>query len=305
MAPDEHTINEFFLDVGDGHQLYVHDWGNKKARMPIVFLHGGPGSQVKDKHKATFDPEFQRVVFFDQRGCGRSLPAGSLEHNTTQDLIEDIEKLVNHCKLEHFVVTGGSWGSCLALAYALAHPGRIEAMVLHGIFTGSQAEIEWIDKGRFKTFFPDVWDIFLAGTPKAHHNNPSAYHFKRIMSDDEQAVKESGYAYENLESGVMRLDDRYTPDSLEEYDPTGIRIEMAYMAKRCFLPDRYILDNAHKLKMPIQLVQGRYDMVCPPQTAYELHQKLPNSWLTWTVSGHHTERESWTVIRTLLLQLTH
>lgn len=304
MTPDEFTISEQFLDVGDGHQLYIQDWGNQKALKPVIFLHGGPGSQVKDKHKNVFDPELQRVIFFDQRGCGRSLPYGSLEHNTTQDLVADIERVADHLKLNQFIVTGGSWGSCLALAYALKHPHRVLTMVLHGIFTGSKAEIEWLDKGRFQTFFPDVWDIYLAATPKKYQKDPSSYHFRQIMGNDPALMIESGHAYESLEGAVMSLDDRFTPEPIEDFDSAGIRLEVTYMANGCYLPDRYILDNAHKLKMPVHLVQGRYDAVCPPVTAYELHKRLPNSWLTWTVSGHSTERESWSVIRTLLLQAT-
>lgn len=305
MTPDNYTQSEFFLDVGQGHQLYVQDWGNPKAATPIVFLHGGPGSSAQDKHRELFEPRQQRVIFFDQRGCGRSLPYGSRQHNTTPDMIEDIEKIAKHLKLNKFILTGGSWGSCLALAYALTHPQPVKALVLRGIFTGSQAEIDWIDKGRFMNFFPDVWENYLKLTPEAHHANPSAYHFKRALGDDEAAAKESAYAYEQVEGALLKLDDRYHAEDFADYDPSGIQLEIHYLANRCFLPDRHILDNAHQLTMPAWLFQGRYDMVCPPTTAYELHQRLPNSWLTWTVSGHKDERESWTAIRNTLLHLTN
>lgn len=304
MTPDSHTIQETFLEVGDGHTLYIHDWGNKTAKTPIIFLHGGPGDQSKDRHKLPFDPTRQRVIFFDQRGSGRSLPYGSLEHNTTQDLVEDIEKIASHLKLDKFILTGGSWGSCLALAYGLAHPERITAMVLSGIYTGSQAENDWILTGRFRTFFPDAWDAYLAATPKAHHANPSAYHYQRVMSGDEAAARESGYAYQTLEGSILSLDDRFTPGDPATYDPSSARIEMHYMRERCFMPDRYILNNAHKLTMPVWLVQGRYDMVCPPATAYELHQRLPNGELVWTTSGHRAEHEPHSVMHSLLLQLS-
>ncbi|HVS58219.1 MAG TPA: alpha/beta fold hydrolase [Candidatus Saccharimonadales bacterium] len=303
MTPDQHTIQETFIEVGNSHTLYVHDWGNKKA-TPIVYLHGGPGSQCKDGNKDLFDPTTQRVVFFDQRGCGKSLPYGSLEHNTTQALVEDIEKIAAHLKLDKFILTGGSWGSCLALAYGLKYPKRVKAMALRGIFTGSQAEINWLDQGRWSVFFPDAWDKYLDHTPKSHHDNPSHYHFGRALGNDLVAAKESAYAYDNLEGSVIKLDDRFTPDNYEEYDPAGIKIEIAYMQNRCFMPDRFILDNAHKLTMPIWLVQGRYDMVCPPVMAYELHHKLPDSHLTWVTGGHKDEHEGWNILRTILLQLT-
>ncbi len=304
MTPDEHTIAEMFVEVGDGHSLYVHEWGNAKAALPVLFIHGGPGGGCKDRHKQGFDPTRQRVIFFDQRGSGKSLPYGSLEHNTTQHLIEDIEKISKHLKLNRFVMSGGSWGVCLALAYALTYPKRVRAIVLSGIFTGSQAEIDWLDRGGFRDFFPDVWQRYLDDTPKAHHTNPSAYHYKRTLGDDEQAAKLSAYAHSNLEAGVMSLDDRFIPEKFDDFDLAATRIEMHYLANRCFLPDESILDNVHVLKMPVWLVQGRYDFVCPPKTAYELHNRLPSSELIWTVGGHRTERENWNVMRMILLQLT-
>lgn len=303
MNPDEFTIQETFVEVGDGHALYVQEWGNKRARVPIVFLHGGPGGSVNDGYKSTFDPTLQRVIFFDQRGCGKSLPYGSLDHNTTQHLVEDIEKIAKHLKLDKFILTGGSWGSCLALAYGLKYPKRVQAMVLRGIFTGSLAEINWLDQGRWSVFFPDVWDRYLDQTPRSHQGNPSRYHFKRVLDDDPAAAKVSAYAYENVEGALIKLDDRFTPDKYDEYDPAGIKIEISYMQNGCFMPDRHILNNAHRLTMPIWLIQGRYDMVCPPVTAYELHHKLPHSRLVWTTAGHGNDRPNYDVNRTILLQM--
>jgi proline iminopeptidase len=304
MTPDKHTNQEFFLDVGDGHQLYVVDWGKADARLPIIFLHGGPGSGVNDRYKQRFVPEQQRLIFFDQRGAGKSLPKGSLKHNTTQDLVEDIEKLADHLGLQSFLITGGSWGSCLALAYALKYPKRIAGMVLSGIYTGSKAETAYLDNGGFRTFFPDVWETYLSRTPEEHHQNPSAFHYKQAFGKDKQAAKYSIYARAEMESALLSLDDRHTPGDFDEFEPDNMRIELHYLKHDCFMPDRYILDNAHKLKMPIWLVQGRYDMVCPPQTAYELHQKLPASQLIWTTAGHGNDRPNYDVIRTLLLQWT-
>lgn len=304
MTPDAYTIREILIEVGGGHTLYVQEWGNPAVKTPIVFLHGGPGGSVKDGQKELFDPKHERVVFFDQRGCGKSLPWGSLEHNTTQDLVEDIEKIARRLKLDQFMLTGGSWGSCLALAYTLKYPQRAVAMVLNGIFTGTQSEIDWLDKGRFASHFPDIWNAYLASTPKSHHANPSAYHFGRVLGGDEQAAKFSAYTYENVEAALLKLDDRYTPEAYADYNPGGMKLEIHYLANRCFLADHYILDHAAELTMPLWLVQGRYDMVCPPVTAYELHKRVPGSNLIWTVSGHKTERESWTAVRTILLQLS-
>lgn len=303
MTPDEFTLAETFVEVGDGHTLYVHDWGNKTAKTPIIFLHGGPGSGSKDSYKTTFDPTVQRVIFFDQRGSGKSLPAGELAHNTTQDLVEDIERIAKHLKLDKFVLTGGSWGSCLALAYGLKYPKRVEAMVLRGIFTGSQSEINWLDEGRWSVFFPDLWDTYLDQTPQSHQNNPTKYHAERALKGDGEDAKKSAYTYGNVEGALLSLDDRFTPRAFDEYDPASIKIEIHYMQNHCFIPDRHILDNAHKLTMPIWLIQGRYDMVCPPVTAYELHHKLPNSHLIWTAAGHGNDRPNYDVTRTILQTL--
>jgi proline iminopeptidase len=302
MTPDKFTIQETFIDVGNGHKLYLQDWGNKNARVPILFLHGGPGSHTKDKHKSSFDPTKQRVVFFDQRGSGRSLPYGSLEHNTTEYMLRDIEKIRLHLKVNKFAITGGSWGACLALVYAIKYPAHVAGMVLNGIFTGTKAEIAWIEDGGFKDFFPDVWRTYLDATPQAHQRHPSRYHFNRILSNDQNACKQSAYAYENLEAALLALDDRYNPEDFDQYDPTGIRVEVYYLANKCFLPEGYILRNASKITAPVWLIQGRYDSVCPPVTAWKLSQKLLHSHLIWTISGHHASRESWNITKTLLTQ---
>ncbi|HWT56191.1 MAG TPA: alpha/beta fold hydrolase [Candidatus Microsaccharimonas sp.] len=304
MTPDKFTNQELMLAVGDGHQLYVQDWGSQDAKTPIFFLHGGPGSGCDDGHKQYFDPTTQRVIFHDQRGCGKSLPYGSLESNTTQKLIDDISTIADELHIDKFVIVGGSWGSCLAFAYGLEHPERVSGMVLRGIFTGSQSEIDWLDHGEFQNFFPDAWEAYLATVPKEHRANPSSYHYDRVTGKDPQAAQESGAAYLTLELSAISLDDRHRPISPVDFDPSSIRIEMHYMHNLCFLPDNYILDNAHRLSMPIHLIHGRYDMVCPPVTAYKLHAKFPNSELVWTISGHSAEHETWTAVRSALRQLT-
>lgn len=305
MTPDTYTISEQFLDVGDGHQLYIQDWGNKNADLPIIFLHGGPGGGCSNGHKQTFDPRTQRVIFFDQRGAGKSLPKGELKNNTTKELVEDIEKIAQHFKLDEFILTGGSWGSCLAFAYGLKYPKRVRAMVLRGIYTGTREETEFIDKGEWKTFYPEVWDAFLSRTPKKHHDNPSQYHYENFQSDDPEKAKASSYAFSELEGSLLSLDDRHTTSDYAEFDPDGMKIELHYLKNDCFMPDKYIFDNASKLTMPIWLVQGRYDMVCPPITAYALHQKLPNSKLIFSTAGHRGgDRGIYEIMRALLLQLT-
>ncbi len=304
MTPDKYTISETFVSVGDGHNLYIHDWGNKSAKKPIIFLHGGPGSFCQDKHKGIFNPENQRVIFFDQRGSGKSTPYGELSNNTTDELVEDINKITDHLKIDKFILQGGSWGSCLAFAYAIAHPQRVIGIVLAGIYTCSQSENDWLNNGGFKSFYPDAWDEYLARTPQEHRDNPTAYHMSQIASENEDARKLSAYAYSCLEASLMKLDDRFTPDDYETFDPAGSIIEMTYIANNGFMPDRFIIENAHKIIAPVWLVQGRYDIVCPPVTAYELSSEIPNCKLILTTSGHKAEHESWNLIRTILGEIT-
>ena len=304
MNPDAYTIAEHMLEVGHGHTLYIHDWGNKKAKHPIFFLHGGPGGQCKEKHKLPFDPKTQRVIFHDQRGSGKSTPLGRWHHNNTQELAADITKIADFLKVDRFILTGDSWGSCLALYYALCEPRRVSALVVGGVFTGSQAEIDWLDKGMFQTNFPDAWERYLAATPKKFWSDPSAYHMANVVGHDAALAAKSAHAYGELESSVISLDDNFYPTNPEDFEPEGMIIEMRYLNKRCFLPDRFILKNAHKLTMPLYIVQGRYDFVCPPKTAYELSQKAPNAHLTWTVSGHRSEHETVTAKRLIYKHLT-
>jgi proline iminopeptidase len=303
MHDTKFVITEKMLSVGDGHSLYVQEWGNPNASVPVIFLHGGPGGQVKDRYKSCFDGETQRVIFFDQRGCGKSTPYGSLDNNTTENLVEDISKIADAFAIKNFIIHGSSWGSTLALAYALAHPERVEALVIGAIFTGSKAESDWIDKGQFRTFFPDVWQAYLDKTPAEYHSDPSKYHFEKVSNGTLDEQKLSGYAYDCLESGVVQLDDRQTLDVFEEYDPAGIKMEIHFLCNGFFMPDRYILDNAHKLTMPIHIVQGRYDMVCPPRTAYELQHSLADSHLYWTLSGHKHEHEAENIFRSIFATL--
>ncbi|HUD81033.1 MAG TPA: alpha/beta fold hydrolase [Patescibacteria group bacterium] len=302
MTPDKYTLQERFVDVGNEHQLYVQDWGNPKAKNIFVFLHGGPGGSVKDNHRLLFNPDKQRVIFFDQRGCGHSTPFGSIEHNTTGYLVEDVEKILVTLDIKSCILVGGSWGSCLALAYALKYPKRVKAMAIRGIFTGSEAELQFIEKGQFQNFFPDTWSRYLQDTPPSHRSDPSAYHIARILGDNPEEAKISAYAFCNMENSLMSLDDRTTPEDYDTFDLLPTRIEVYYFANRCFMSERYILSNAHKLNMPVWIVQGRYDFVCPPQTAYELNQAIKTSTLIWTVAGHGSDRSNYDVTRAIIAQ---
>jgi proline iminopeptidase len=304
MTPDEFTITEFFLDVDDGHQLYVHDWGNPEATTPIIFLHGGPGNGVDNGDKRKFDPAHERVIFFDQRGAGKSLPQGDLHNNRTADLVNDISAIADKLNIEKFLLVGGSWGTTLALCYGIAHPERVAGMVLDGIFTATMAELNWLDKGEWRIFFPDLWERYQAGVPEDQRENPSAYYFKQAKSKDSEAVKRASYDYLNMELSILKLDDALSAPDYEKFEPGGGLIEMHYLENSCFIPEKYILQQADKLTMPIHIIQGRYDIVCPPAAAYALHQVLPNSTLTWTINGHLKQHEAKNILRLYIKQLT-
>ncbi len=300
MKPDSNTIEEKIMSVGNGHKLYAQLWGNPNG-LPVVFLHGGPGSGCSDNHKSLFDPAYHKVLFFDQRGSGNSTPMGSLKHNTTEDLVADITKLTDEFGLERFVLTGGSWGSCLALVYAIQNPERVISLVIRGIFTGRQTEIEFLDQGRFQAFFPDVWENFAQSVPEKFRHDPGQYHQPRIFGDDPKAAKESAFEYSKMEGAVMSLDDRARTPAFEDFDPQAITVEMHYLVNNCFLEEGYVFTHAQELKMPVYLLQGRFDAVCPPYTAFELSKLLPNNRLIWTTAGHSgNDRANWEITKTLL-----
>jgi len=296
MNEDQYTNTTFMLPVSHGHELWVHDWGNKDAKTPILFLHGGPGSQSKDKHKLSFNGKTQRVIFHDQRGSGQSLPKGKWHHNNTQELAADISAIADHLGIEKFIITGGSWGSTLALYYAIENPERVEAVVVHGIWFSSKAENDYMNNGEWRTHFPDLWDWYVSTVPKKYQANPSIYHFNRALGDNKVEAAESARIFGDMEAGLISLDDRHILTPAKDYDPASDLLEMRYMSHGSFIPDRYIPQNADKLTMPVHIVQGRYDFVCPPFAAYELHRAVPHSTLTWIASGHATEHETITAL---------
>lgn len=276
ITSDKHTIKEHHLKTEDGkHTLYIQEWGQVKG-APILFLHGGPGNGCSDSNKAYFDPSRHHVIFIDQRGCGKSRPYGSLTANNTQSLVSDIELVRQKLGIEKWSVTGRSWGSTLALCYATEYTERIERMVIGGVFLASQTEVDWIEKGQFRTFFPEV---------------------------DKQA-EITPYAYLKLALPTLRIDDRYSMPERKDVDEAPLKIELFYTKNNCFLPENYILNNASKMKVPVDIVQGRYDMMTPPKSAYELHLRLPNSRLHWTIAGHSgSDRANYDVTKALLAQL--
>lgn len=301
MNRDKYTLEEFSLDVGDGHLLYAQLWGSKKRKTtPIISVHGGPGSGSNDSHKTLFDPEVHTVLFYDQRGAGNSTPLGSLESNTTDHLVADIDKLAEKVGFNKFALSGGSWGSTLALTYSIKNPQKVSALYLRGIFLARKTDISYLDSGEFRKIFPDLWEDYKNSAPKEYKDNPTNYH-KKNMSSTTKQKDSSAFEYAYLEHSLLRLDDRRPLVEREKFDAAGTLIERYFMDHECFLPKDYILKNAHKISAPVFIVQGRYDSITPPIGAWELHKKLPSSILQWAISGHSgSDRESWSIMKAFL-----
>jgi proline iminopeptidase len=292
MNTDTFTNDSGMLNVGNGHSIWWHDWGNRTSKDIIFYLHGGPGSNCKDKNKLNFDPATQRVIFHDQRGSGQSVPFGTTEHNTTQDLVNDIEALRGMLNIDKILLTGGSWGSCLALAYAIAHPDRVTKMLLGGIFLGDKTEIDYIVQGGLRTHYPESWEQFIELVPKEHHDNTTAYYLQKFTSNDDD-VMEHVRRWCLLEGSALSIDGDYKRDEQGSYDVDGrsrtlATLEAHYFINNCFLPENYILANAHTLRhIPTILMQGRHDHVCPPETAYALHAAMGNNCHLHLMPGSH------------------
>ena len=258
------------VDVGDGHQLHVEQSGNPEG-VPVIVLHGGPGGGCSPYMRRFFDPAHYRAILFDQRGCGRSRPHAEVAANTTQHLIADIEVLRRLLGVERAILFGGSWGATLALAYAQTHPERVAAMALRGVFLGRKSELDWFYGGGAAQFFPDRWTDFQAPIPEAERGDMIAAYHRRLFSGD--PGPEARYAlpwliWENALAGLEIAGPGHAPP---EYARAFARLENHYFAHGCFLEDGQLLRDRHRIEhIPAVIVQGRYDMVCPPGSAWEL-----------------------------------
>ena len=282
------------LDVGDGHSLYWERCGTKGAK-PVVMLHGGPGAGCSPDHRRQFDPERYDILLFDQRGCGRSTPHASLEANTTWHLVEDIERLREMAGHERWMAFGGSWGSTLALAYAQTHPDRVTELVLRGIFTFNQTELDWLYQYGASEVYPDKWEEFLAPIPEAERGDMVAAYHKRLTGDDPAERLEAAKAWSKWEAETVTL--LPSPEVIEEHtdDDFAIaiaRIENHYMVNRGWLEENQLIDGAAKLShIPGVIVQGRHDCCTPPAAAWALHKAWPEARLEIVPDGGHLYNE--------------
>ena len=269
------------LRVSPVHELYFEQSGNPDGK-PVVFLHGGPGAGSNPAVRRFFDPGKYRIVVFDQRGCGRSTPHASLEDNTTPHLIADIEALRAHLGIARWQVFGGSWGSTLALSYAETHPDRVTELVLRGIFMLRPEELSWFYQEGASRLFPDHWQDFIAPIPEAERDDLIAAHHRRLTGDNREAMLDSARAWsvwEGVTSNLLVSEAAVGRFQADDFALAMARIESHYFVNGGFTESpRQLLDNVDRVRgIPGVIVQGRYDVVCPPQTAWDLHRAWPEA----------------------------
>ena len=277
------------LKLDDIHVMYWEQSGNPDG-APVVFLHGGPGAGAIQVHRRFFDPEFYRIIIYDQRGAGRSSPRGELTDNTTQHLVADMETLRETLGIGKWLLFGGSWGSTLALAYGETHPERCLGLILRGIFLGRPQEIEWFLYG-LRTVFPEAWRRFVEVLPEGErHDILNAFH-RRLLDPDPNIHLPAARAWSSYEGSCSTL--LPSPETVAAFSEDSMasslaRIETHYFVNNVFLPPGSLLDNICKLSnIPATIVQGRYDMVCPIVTADELHRAWPEAdYIVVADSGH-------------------
>ncbi|MBS0433127.1 MAG: prolyl aminopeptidase [Proteobacteria bacterium] len=292
LYPDIEPWDSGRLPVSPLHTLHYEQSGNPRGK-PVVFLHGGPGAGCNPKCRRYFDPEAYRIILFDQRGCGRSTPHAELRENTTWDLVADIERVREHLGIEKWQVFGGSWGSTLALAYAETHPQRVTELVLRGIFMLRRWELEWFYQQGCDALFPDAWEAYLAAIPRAEHGDLiSAYH-KRLTDHDPAVRLSAAQAWSVWEASTSFLlqDPAYIAASAgDRFALAFARIENHYFVHRGFFEcDDQLLRDAHRLQgIPAVIVQGRYDVVCPLRSAWDLHRAWPQADLQIVPDAGHS-----------------
>ncbi|MEM7137621.1 MAG: prolyl aminopeptidase [Myxococcota bacterium] len=295
LFPDIAPFDAGHLRVDDRHSVYYEQCGNP-AGKPAVFVHGGPGGGSHPVHRRFWDPSAYRIVLFDQRGCGRSTPHAELADNTTWHLIADMERIREHLGIDRWQLFGGSWGSTLSLAYAQQHPERVTELVLRGIFLLRRREIDWYYQEGAGRIFPEAWQKFLAPIPDDERGDMVRAYHTRLTSPDREVRMEAARAWSTWEGSTSRL----VPDpSLiartgeDRFAEAFARIECHYFRNDGFFDDdQQLLRDIHKIRhLPAVIVQGRYDVVCPAESAYELHRAWPSSRLHIVPTAGHSALE--------------
>lgn len=281
LYPEIQPYKTGFLDTNDGHLVYWELCGNPQGK-PVVFLHGGPGAGCNDNHRRLFNPEKYHIMLFDQRGCGRSLPYASLESNTTWHLVADMERLRQEVlRTDKMMVFGGSWGSTLALAYAQRHPQHVSELILRGIFTCRPQEIRWFYQEGASYIYPDYWEDYIRPIPEQERHDLLSAFQRRLTSEDKQEQLQAAQAWGLWEGrAITLLPDEETSQhfSADEFVVAFARIENHYFMNQGFFEENQLIRDVDKIRhIPTIIVQGRYDMCTPMQTAWELHKAFPEA----------------------------
>lgn len=302
MLKNAHTPNEPFdhqrLDVGDGHSIYVEQYGNPNG-VPALVLHGGPGSGCQPGQRQWFDPNVFRVVLFDQRGAGRSTPAGSLVKNSTWDLVSDIELIRTKLGISRWMVVGGSWGVTLGLAYAQRHPSAVSGMVLRAVFLGTPQEIQWAFVDGPQTTRPDLWNAYLSSMPREDRADPVGSLTRRVHGNDAEDRDRAAQIWGEYERALSQLKPAPAiPLALTDQPPSDAaipntpRFESHYFQNKCWLEPGQLLRGAKSMgNIPGIIVQGRYDLLCPPKAAYALAKAWGNCDLRLIEGAGHSVSE--------------
>jgi proline iminopeptidase len=294
LFPELLTFHSEMLNVSENHLIYFEECGNPTG-YPVVFLHGGPGSGCNPSQRRFFNPNFYRIILLDQRGCGRSTPQGNIEDNNTDALVEDIEKLKNYLSIKKWLVFGGSWGSTLALAYAIKYPSSISGLILRGIFLSRPSELNWF-LGDVKNFYPESWEKLLSHLPLNEQSQPLKAYGSRVFSNDINIAGPAAIQWNAFESSIMSL----LPRISSEANNTPIDVEIArakvqihYILNECFVGHRNLLAETKVLStIPTTIIQGRYDMVCPPISAWELKNAMPHAKFLMVADAGHSAMEA-------------
>ena len=284
-----------YLKVSDIHDVYYELSGNPNGK-PVITVHGGPGSGISSLMPRFFNPDKFLIISFDQRGCGKSKPLGEIEENTTWDLVEDIENLRKHLGLKKIHIFAGSWGSTLSIAYAEKYPENVNGMLLYGIYLGTKQEDEHIFWGARK-FFPDAHDRLITSMPEINRHLGPRYLLESVVLGDSITSRNYSRIYDEYCYKISKLEisDETIQSSYSDYNPyIQVLIEGHYTMNSCFLEDNQLLNNAQKMaNIPITILNGRYDMICPPITAYSLHETLPLSKLIIVEKAGHSRTDEY------------
>lgn len=289
LFPPYEPFDRRMMATGDGHQVYVEQCGNPQG-IPVVVLHGGPGGGCSPTMRRFFNPDIYRVVLFDQRGCGRSKPHASVENNTTWHLIDDIERIREQLDIDQWIVFGGSWGATLALIYAQAHPNHIRHLVLRGVFLATKPELDWFYGGGAGQFFPELWKKFTSAIPQEEQDDLIAAYHRRLFNDNPASHMKFAQIWAGWENSLASIESNGQAQAApSQYALAFARIENHYFMNRAFLSEeQQILSNMDRIAhIPGHIVQGRFDMVCPPSSAVTLAKSWPSAHLQMVpMSGH-------------------